>query len=72
MTLVIDREAGEIRDKSDGTVIGTVDGPPYTIPDDAQKAVKKQLPSGDVSVSVQDLIWTLDAAGGRVEWANPR
>jgi len=70
MTLVIDRETGEVRDKSDGTVIGTVDGPPWTRPDDAQTAVKNQLTSTTI-VSVQDLVWTLDASSEDVEWANP-
>jgi len=72
MTLIIDREAGEVRDKSDGTVIGSVDGPPWTKPDDAQIAVKNQLPNDDISISVQDLEWVLDAASEDVEWANPR
>jgi len=71
MTLIIDRKANEVRDKSDGTVVGSIDGPPYTIPDDAMQAVKDQFPSDHASVSVQDLMWTLDAAGGDVEWANP-
>lgn len=71
MTLVIDRENNEVRDKSDGTVVGPIDGPPYNKPEDAREAVKNQFPSDHASVSVQDLWWTIDAASGDVEWANP-
>lgn len=70
MTLIIDREKNEVRDE-DGNVVGEISGPPYEKPSDAQQAVKEQFPSEHSSVSVQDLMWTIDAASGDVEWADP-
>lgn len=71
MTLIIDRENDEVRDSETGTLVGELDGPPYSKPTDALKVVKNQFPSDHASVSVQHLMWTIDAASGNVEWANP-
>lgn len=70
MTLYLDPESGDVKDE-DGTVIGTADGPPYQIPDDVLEAVKKSFPSDHSSVSVNDLIRTLEASGGDVEFGTP-
>jgi hypothetical protein len=70
MTIYINTETGEVK-ADDGTLIGTVDGPPFTKPDDAIEAVKSQYPSDFSSLSVQDQLWTIEAAGGDVEFGTP-
>lgn len=42
MTWKIDVNTGELLDPS-GTVVTTLNGPPYTVPDDAQKWAEKEF-----------------------------
>ena len=73
MTLYLDRDTGEVRDDEDrgGDLISTVEGPPWTLPGDAMTAVKQSFPNENASVSVNDLIRTLEAAAGDVEFGTP-
>lgn len=71
MTLIIDWAADEVRDKGDGTVVGTITGAPYRNSDYAQQAVRDQLADTLTNITAQDINWILDAASGDVEWADP-
>jgi hypothetical protein len=70
MTWYLDRETGDVYDHN-GSKVGTVDGPPYTIPEDVKDVLWDSFPSDDASVSVDELKGVLDVADGGVEFGTP-
>jgi len=65
MSWTLNTETGELA-KPDGTVVGTLDGPPYTLPTDAQNWAEQRLRKQAMSELTTDdladlaLLWTGD------------
>jgi hypothetical protein len=71
MTWYIDSDTGTVYDHS-GAEIGSIDGPPYTIPDDIREMLYESLPNDDdSSVTVGDLKAVLKVASGDVQFGTP-
>lgn len=70
MTWYLDSKTGDVYDHS-GTVIGTADGPPYSIPEDVRDVLWASFPSDYSNVSVDDVKAILAVAGGDVEFGTP-
>lgn len=71
MTWFLDPETGEVLD-DDGKVWGTVDGPPFSIPDDVREvAVDQFLPNTNASVRGVHLEAVLAISSNDVEFGRP-
>jgi hypothetical protein len=71
MTWYIDLDTGELYDPS-GTVVATLDGPPYSAPDDVQGWVNSELRSLSIAdLTTGRLADFAQAWAGDVEFGTP-
>jgi len=71
MTWYLDSETGDVYNPS-GEVVGNVDGPPFTIPDDIRQAVLDEVLSNEnASVRGVHLKAVLEVSSGDVEFGTP-
>lgn len=71
MTWYLDPETGDVYGP-DGQLVGTADGPPFTIPDDVRTVVATNvLPADDAAVRGEHLRAVLEVSGGDVEFGQP-
>lgn len=73
MTWYVDPDTGEVHwDQLSDTLVGTIDAPPYTIPDDCWTVYYNEMfPSEHSSIDMQTLRAGFELCEGNVEFGTP-